>query len=356
MERSDPDAVYAALRAADPDVMDRDELAELTRQIAAHKAWCEALQVRTTRRQRQLANEGRSESPRDILTHHGGQSAKDARTIDERERVCSTLPGFEDALADGTVAAGHVDAIAAATRNLDEPSLAAFNAHAIGLLANATTTGVDAFEQQCRDLARLIAATNNPGSDADELDRQRQMSRVKRWTDPETGMRHTRITLDPVRDAQLWAAIDQARRRLRSAAGPGTLNWEQLQVDAVIAAVNEAGSATGGVLVLIDETTMRDRLHEHTVCELADGTPVPVEACEIHHVNPYEHGGPTDLSNLLPLCLTAGHHQQVHQGGWTLTIRPDRAITLTRPDGTIWYAGATADRAPAGVAPQREVA
>ena len=48
-------ALFAALRVAEPAVMERDELAALTTQIAAHKAWCESLQVRVTRRQRQLA-------------------------------------------------------------------------------------------------------------------------------------------------------------------------------------------------------------------------------------------------------------------------------------------------------------
>jgi hypothetical protein len=408
MERSDPDAVYAALRAADPDVMDRDELVELTGLIAAHKAWCEALQVRATRRQRQLADEGRSEPPRDTLCRDGRRSARDAKTADERERVCTAMPAFEDALATGTVAAGHVDAIANATRQLDEQARAEFTAHADGLLADAVRMGVDEFERDCRDLARHITSTNNTNSDVEELERQRRASNVTRWTDPATGMRHTRIVLDPIRDAQLWAAIDQARRQLRNTAGTGNLNWQQLQVDAVITAVNGDSSTSGGVLVLIDHTTLVDAVHERSVCELSDGTALPVdvvrrmaceagiipivldsrgraldvgtskrlateaqrqalaamyrtcgypgcivpfEACEIHHVIPYDQGGPTNLDNLLPLCLIAGHHHQVHEGGWTLTLQPDRTVTLTRPDGTVWFTGTTVDRAPAGVAP-----
>ena len=51
---------------------------------------------------------------------------KDARTADDRERVCTALPSFEDALASGPVSAGHVDAIAGAIRNLDEATTAEF--------------------------------------------------------------------------------------------------------------------------------------------------------------------------------------------------------------------------------------
>jgi hypothetical protein len=44
-----------------------------------------------------------------------------------------------------------------------------------------------------------------------------------------------------------------------------------------------------------------------------------------------------------PLC--SSHHHLVHEGGWTLTLTPDRTITLTRPDGTIHHHGTTTNRA-----------
>ena len=48
MSPPDIDTTFGVLRSADPDVMDRDELAELTsRQLATHQAWCDALKVRS---------------------------------------------------------------------------------------------------------------------------------------------------------------------------------------------------------------------------------------------------------------------------------------------------------------------
>jgi hypothetical protein len=405
---SDPDALFAMLRAADPDVMDRDELALLTQRIAAHVAWCQALQVRVTRRQRQLANEGRAEAPRDLLSREGRQSGKEARTADERERVCTALPSFEDALSNGSVTAGHVDAIAGAIRNLDDQVTAEFLALGVELLADAERFGVDAFDRSCRDLARHLNATRAGASDVDELERQRQRSKVSRWTDRETGMRHTHFELDPVSDAQLWAAIDGQRRRLRRKAGNGQLDWNRLQVDSALAAVCSSGDGEIGVQVqvLIDLDTLRDGLHEHSVCELADGTALPVatvrqmacraelipvvldgngraldvgrgsrlateaqrqavramhttcihpdcdvafDECRVHHVIPWEKGGKSELDNLVPLCESRKHHQLVHEGGWTLTITPDRIATFTRPDGTTYWSGNTIDRAPNGV-------
>src|SRR5262249_18940565 len=149
--------------------------------------------------------------------------------------------------------------------------------------------------------------------------------------------------------------------------------WEQLQVEAVLAACN-GGDTTRRVpqlMLLMDETTYRHGVHTNTVCETSDGTPVPVEVarrmaceadivpvilggagqalavgrtqrlatpaqrvalramhrtcigptctvpfddCPIHHVVPVERGGPTDLDNLVPLC--SDDHHLVHEGGW----------------------------------------
>ena len=56
MSTTDPDAVFVALRAADPDVMDRDQLAIVVRQCAQLASWVDAVKVRATRRQRVLAD------------------------------------------------------------------------------------------------------------------------------------------------------------------------------------------------------------------------------------------------------------------------------------------------------------
>jgi hypothetical protein len=99
MSPPDPDAVFTALRTADTDVMDRDELAAVVRQCAQIVAWADSVKVRATRRLRALADEGRAEAPKDLLAREGGQSGRDARTADDREKVCTALPSFEDALA-----------------------------------------------------------------------------------------------------------------------------------------------------------------------------------------------------------------------------------------------------------------
>ena len=80
MSRSDPDAVFAALRGADPDVMDRDQLAIVVRQCAQLASWVDAVKVRATRRQRVLADEGRAEAPKDLLAREGGESGREGHS------------------------------------------------------------------------------------------------------------------------------------------------------------------------------------------------------------------------------------------------------------------------------------
>jgi hypothetical protein len=65
-------------------------------------------------------------------------------------------------------------------------------------------------------------------------------------------------------------------------------------------------------------------------------------ACRIHHVVYFSRGGKTVLDNMIPLCER--HHHLVHEGGWTLSMTPDRTTTWTRPDGTIWWTGNTINR------------
>ena len=403
---SPPDAVYAEVRDTDPDVLDADGLAEYTSKIAELKSWCEARQVRATRRQRALSAEGRATDPRHSLSRDGRQSSKDAQTASEREIVCTAMPSFEDALVDGVVSAGHVDAVAAATRNLDDQSAAEFVAEAQSLLDDAQRQSVDAFAKGCRDLARSIRARQNAQSDVDELEQQRQQSKVSRWVDRSTGMHKTLIECDPVTDRQIWAAVQGERARLRrrnQQTGGVKPTWDRLTVDALVAAVTNTGGtgvqARSGLVVHIDLPTLTDGRHDDTLCETDSGVAVPVEVarriacegdiipvvlngegvvldegrarrlataeqrtaieamqatcshpdctvttddCRIHHLDPWQHGGQTDLADLAPLCET--HHHLVHEGGWTLIMTANRIATWCRPDGEHYWTGSINDR------------
>jgi hypothetical protein len=398
-----------ALLATNPEAADRNELAEHVRTVRELRNYLDAYEVRCARRSRELAAEGRAEPPTSLLANHGGQSSKEAATAAERERVASQANRFEGALGNAEVSAGHLDALATATKNLDASQLETFLGYEDDLLVAARSMSVDAFTRECRGVARQVIAASSDGSgDAAELDRQRAMSNIKRWVDKTTGMHHSHFELDPVSDAIVWGAIDAQLATVRQADGNARTPWQRMQVEAVIAAVG-AGPGVDRVpeiMVLTDLATLVDGLHAHSVCETVDGVPLPVStvrrmccdanivpvvlgssgevldvgrtvrtanrsqrralqamhrtcvnpdctvgfsACRIHHVKWWWRDlGPTDIDNMVPLCERC--HHLVHEGGWTLTMTADRVATWVRPDGSIHHIGSTIDRAPNGVA------
>jgi hypothetical protein len=62
-----------------------------------------------------------------------------------------------------------------------------------------------------------------------------------------------------------------------------------------------------------------------------DGCHRPVNWCEAHHVHPVEHGGPTDITNLVLLC--SRDHHRLHKPGSSAKLDPDGTFHITAPDG-----------------------
>jgi len=56
----------------------------------------------------------------------------------------------------------------------------------------------------------------------------------------------------------------------------------------------------------------------------ADGCQRPYAWCELHHRQPWAHGGRTDLADALPLCHF--HHQRIHDPGYHHCTLPDGTI------------------------------
>jgi hypothetical protein len=411
--------LVGSLTGFDPEVAGRDELGLVLGDLNRVAGWVEHIRVRVARRLRELNEAGRSEAAGMVLMDEGRRSGREARATEERERVCSEFGGFEDALAAGEVSSDHLDVLSRLSRGLSGVERSDLCARSEELLVSATGEWVSEFERRAKGVVDEIRHAHRPQCDVEELERKRRESRVKRWTDRGSGIKMTLLSLDPVRDAVIHAAIDAQLARLRQDPANAEVSFAELQVEALVAAVSvdRPGRRVPEISVLIDAESLVNGRHAGTVCETVAGDPVPVamvqrwcceavltavvveadgtvarlggevrtanreqrralaamhrtcahphctvrfEACRIHHVVWWSRGGRTVLVNLLPLCET--HHHLVHEGGWTVTMTPERVCTWTRPDGTIWQTTPSIDRtrhraaraAPGGAADQRE--
>ena len=388
----------AALLAVEVAGCDRAGLAGVVKLAQRVRGWVDAVDVAIARRTRELAAEGRSESAAEVLTGYGRRSTRETRAASDRSEVCEQMPGFETALADGDVSSSHVDAVANASKGLDDAGRERLGELQDALLGFARIEPVGVFERRCRLLSKRLAGDEGES----ELDRQKAAVSVRRWVDKPSGMHHTHLTLDPERDAKLWSAIDAQLATLKQADGNAGTPIDILLADSVVAAVSGERSGERRVpeiCVHIDYDTMLNGLHEGSVCETADGIPLPPETarrlaceaaivpivlngagealncgreqrvanraqrralramyrtcgypgcdvvfdrCDIHHVIEWLRHGSTDLDNLLPLC--SKHHHLVHEGRWRLALDKHRVITIHRPDGTRHFHGTTTNR------------
>jgi hypothetical protein len=392
----DASTAFAAAWDAPVESMARTDLDTLVTRLRVVRSWCDAVEVRVARRAREL-----DAALDDVVGRAGRQAAPQVRRVEAREQVCGLVPALEAALAAGDATAGHVDAVAAAVRDLDDAGRSRFASYEASLVRAAREQAVDAFARSTRELARQIVAEQLGDRAAlEKLEAQRKQSRVRRWVDTDTGMHHTHVVLDPERDEKWWTAVRAQLGRLRQRDGNRGTPFRQLEVDAIVTAAG-TGEQIPEIAVHIDWRSLLTGAHAHGLCETADGVPMPIttvrrlccdahvlpvvlgaqgevldlgrsmrttnraqrralramhktcghpgctvpfEACRIHHVRWWwEHRGPTDLANLLPLCEQ--HHHLVHEGGWSLTMTADRVATWVRPDGTEFHSGPTIDRA-----------
>ena len=169
----------AVLLEADVGGADRDTVAGLLTQSRELRSWLDSFDVRCVRRTSELAAQGRSEPAESMGTEHG-LSARESRLARLRAEACDLFVLFERALTRGEIGAGHVDALAAAMRDLDDEQRFGLIDREQRLLEAAMRMRVDDFVRHCRvqvadvvaQLARTAAAANGAASDACGLGRR----------------------------------------------------------------------------------------------------------------------------------------------------------------------------------------
>lgn len=327
--------------------------------------------------------------PEEEIAKAAKSSLGKATRVRARKQACDDIPELGDALAKGDTTGERADIVARALNGLSDAEKAKVAEHGEQIAAAATNAG----ERQFRETVERIVGKAKGDDGLDRLARQRRDTRLRWWTGQD-GMWHLQGRFDPVRGVELQGRISNAIEALFHGSVPEDTPSDPIERQDHLAALallalSEGKGNTGlpEVVVVIDEQTITTgRRHDGTILDAngvfglpvetvrrwacvgtvnpvvvaADGTRLYLgretrlanraqrralrvlygtcalcdtafDRCEVHHVDWYTHGGPTDIDNLLPLCST--HHHLAHEGGWVLILAPDRAVTVIRPGG-----------------------
>ncbi len=367
-----------------------DDLRSLTSQARSTARMLDTLEVSIARSATALAAEGRSGTASETLLNQGEVSAAAARRQAARADVADALPDLGRALAAGAVGGEHLDAVARASKGLSDDEARQLAACGSALADAAASMPVDTFNQHVR--ATVDGIRNDHGQR--NADDQRAQSGVRLWKNND-GMGQIRGCLDGERFDALRSALDAEMASLAATmtrdTGTPTAKNDNLTAAALCSLVGAGNGAPGRahIIVVADHETLANGPHEASLLETQDGTPLPPIAVErlccdatlqrvrldergvpidvgrlhrtatpgqwsalraryrtcafaqcdrpiswtqAHHVRYWHPDGQTDLGNLVPLC--SHHHHAVHEGGWTLHLGADRALTISRPDGS----------------------
>ncbi len=364
---------------------------EATRSIRMLRGFLSAKEAELTLRSAELHAAGQGHTPEAVLQQASRSSQRQAAKTTKRAEALGRSDAMATELAGGRISVEHADALADAAGRLsnDEQRDALFE-QSEELAAAAVTATPEQFRRFVNRAANQLAGDGGLTTS----ERQRTQARLNHGYDTDTGMGWMRVSLHPDDHQSVRCKIDAEVAALRSTDSCRGWPYERLAAAAFMNVLNSerAGRpAPSEVSVLIDYETMVRGPHASTVAEYSDGVPLPAETarrhactadiipvvlsgdgqpldvgrakrqatpaqrralramyrtcavggcersferCEIHHLREWDHGGPTDLANLVPIC--SYHHHRAHEGRWRMQLEASsRELTVWLPDGTL---------------------
>ncbi len=363
-----------------------EELAALTASVREGQQALDVLLMRIAVVAEQRAQDGTGRGAHGTLLGDGRSiRGRAARQEAARAKAAAELSKVGEAMMAGCIGAEQVDAITRASRSLTAAERDLLNTD--DLIDAAITMPADLFARHVRRMVDEIKGDHGLG----DTKSKRERSSWNHWFDERSGMGHVHGEFDPERYEEIISSVEAELTRLANHGGVS--KGHRLAADAAHALLT--GSSTSGasgrprLSVVVDWETLMGRPHAGSIRETADGHDLPLESisrlacdavlqrvvldtsgvpinvgrtyrtatdaqwqairatyrtcawagcdaplawCQLHHVHEWEHGGATDLCNLIPLC--SRHHHSVHEGGWSVNLNADdRRLDIVTPDG-----------------------
>ena len=373
----------------DPGCRDRAMLTGAVGALARLRAWLDGREVELAALLAQVAS-----FPEQAIADAARSSLRDAGRVLERAQTTATVVELGEALAAGSVSGGHVDVVGRVLRRLEPHQRRRLVDRAQWLVEVAAGATPGELERTLSGEVRRLQTDDGMARLQRQRQASRLRSWVDRdgmWClagryDPETGaLLQGRLAAtvdalyadhvppgcpsDPLerhgflrahalaaltRDGAGWGQpelIVVLDTTSADRTGAPTVDWG-LPVELPVTVLQRLAARadihpvvvhqglvlhTPGQINLGRTTRLANRAQRRALRALYPTCAVPgcdirYQQCKIHHVHWWEHGGPTDLHNLVPLCVT--HHHAVHDRHWQLTLTPQRQLTISYPDGT----------------------
>lgn len=326
------------------------------------------------------------------LMAHGGMSSREASAAVRRAHVIEDLPLIGRALASGDMTAAHVDAVARGLRIAGEAkdaflTLVPALVDDVGTVADFTSAivtaaksvvadgGLATFEDQRRstylqiwhDAAGMVnlrgafdpetgailhsrlqstveamfhgtsaPSIHHPWIEPNDHRRAHALIDLISWADSPSGSRRTHadvvvhIDLEAIRGVADASTAGTHRTVYGSDLPIHTIRRLACEANIIPLVLDGAGLPLdiGRGQRLASASQRRALEAIHTTCAVSHCT-VAFHHCQIHHIDYWIRGGPTDLANMVPLC--SAHHHAAHEGGWTLSLDADTHVLTMHP-------------------------
>ena len=241
----------AIIVAVDDATVDRDVLRRGIGDVGRLLAWCQGQQAVLAQRvaaMESFAEKAVAESAR-IGLGAATKLLERATTVDAAPQLCA-------AVLDGAVSGEHVDALTRVLRSVEPGVRDELLVRAESLVDVAEASTADEFARRLRLEARRLESDDG----MDRYERQRRATRLRTWTDRDTGMWCLSGRFDPHTGVKLSRALDGELARRFADAVPDTCpsdafeKQDHLRALALVGLIEGKGSAAGRpeAIVVID--------------------------------------------------------------------------------------------------------